>query len=173
MEAPSEPIETNQPSHRARNPSGGLPGLEPVELAGGRQPLAVQGGDLGPLRALVEEGLELVEAVRGALGLDPDRAVWEVLGVTGEAQPAGLALHRPAEANPLDLPLDHGLQPLGVAHAWMVTGVPSGSVSARRVMVSLSMRTQPLDTGWPSSHGLWGAGRGMWAWPGGEGWGGP
>src|ERR671921_7251 len=147
MEAPSEPIETNQ-SRLSR--------LEPVELAGGREPLAVQGGDLGPLRPLVEEGLELVEAVGVALGLDPDRAVGEVLGVAGEAEPAGLALHRPAEAHPLDLPLDHGLQPPrpSAAHAWMVTGVPNGSVSARRVMVSLSIRTQPLDTGWPSSHGL-------------------
>ena len=68
---------------------------------------------------------------------------------------AGLALHRPAEPDPLDLALDHGLQPqLRAGHAWMVTGVPRGSFSASRLMVSLSMRTQPLDTGWPSSHGL-------------------
>src|SRR5215211_4821962 len=107
MEAPSEPIETNQP---------GLARLEPVELAGGGQPLAVHGGDLGPLRALVQEGLELVEAVGVALGLDPDRAVGEVLGVAGEAEPAGLALYRPAEPDALDLPFDDGLEPLG-AHA--------------------------------------------------------
>src|SRR5215217_5087702 len=144
MEAPSEPIETNQP---------GLARLEPVELAGGGEPLAVQGGDLGPLRALMQEGLEQVEAVGIALGLDPDRAVGEVLGVAGEAQLAGLALHRPAEPDPLDLALDHGPQPLR-AHARMVTGVPRGRVSASMVMVSLSMRTQPLDTGRPSSHGL-------------------
>src|SRR5215213_1709933 len=174
MEAPSEPIETKPPPTGAPpwgspdpsrptgappwgspDPSGSLSGLELVELAGGGLPLAVHRGDLGPLRALVEEGLELVEEVGVALGLDPDRAVGEVLGVAGEAEPAGLALHRPAEAHPLHLPLDHGLQPrTSSAHAWMVTGVPSGSVSARRVMVSLSMRTQPLDTGWPSSHGL-------------------
>src|SRR4029453_2928474 len=157
MEAPSEPIETNQPPPGLRGPpraTGGLPGLEAVELAGGREPPAVQGGDLGPLRALLQERLELVEAVRVALGLDPDRAVGEVLGVAGEAEPAGLALPRPAEADALDLPLDDGPQPLRSAHGWMVTGVPRGRVSARRVMVSLSMRTQPLDTGWPSSHSL-------------------
>src|SRR5512132_1342298 len=143
MEAPSEPIETNQSSS----------GLEPVELAGGRDALAVQGLDLGPARPLVQEALELVQAVGVALGLDPDRAVGQVLGVAGEPELAGLALHRPAEPDPLDLALDHGLQPHG-AHGWMVTGAPRGSVSARRVMVALSMRTQPLDTGRPSSHGL-------------------
>src|SRR4029450_5532307 len=158
MEAPSEPIETNPSSHRAPpwgspDPSGVSQGLETVELAGGGHPLAVQRGDLGPARALVEECLEQVEAVGVAFGLDPDRAVGQVLGVAGEPELDGLALDRPAEADALDLALDDGLQPLA-AHPWMVTGVPSGSVSASRVMVSLSMRTHPLDTGCPSSHGL-------------------
>src|SRR5215211_6118420 len=124
MEAPSEPIETNQP---------GLARLEPVELAGGGQPLAVHGGDLGPLRPLVQEGLELVEAVGVALSLDPDRAVGEVLGVAGEAEPAGLALHRPAEAHALDLALDHGLQPLRLTHRGTTPAVP---------------RTPPVMAGW-------------------------
>src|SRR5829696_4012369 len=124
MEAPSEPIETNQ-SRLSR--------LEPVELAGGGEPPTVQGGDLGPLRALVEEGLELVEAVGVAFGLDPDRAVGEVLGVAGEAEPAGLALYRPAEAHSLDLPLDHGLQPLRLTHRGTTPAVP---------------RTPPVMAGW-------------------------
>src|SRR5215213_9099168 len=172
MEAPSEPIETKPPPTGAPpwgspdpsrptgappwgspDPSGSLSGLELVELAGGGLPLAVHRGDLGPLRALVQEGLELVEAVGVALGLDPDRAVGQVLGVAGEPQLDGLALHRPAEADALDLAPDHGLEPHG-AHGWIVTGAPSGRVSASREMVSLSMRTHPLDTGWPSSHGL-------------------
>jgi hypothetical protein len=74
--------------------------------------------------------------------------------VPGKAELAGLALHRPAEPHALDLALDHGLEP-HVAHGytWMVTGVPKGSVSARRLMVSLSMRTQPFDTGRPSFSG--------------------
>src|SRR5215203_1828587 len=141
MEAPSEPIETKPPT---------LAGLEPRELAGGGAALAVQGRDLGPMRALVEKRLELVEAVGRTLGLDPDRAVEPVLGVPGEAELAGLALHRPEEPHALGL----GLEPQ-VAHGYtrMVTGVPKGSVSARRLMVSLSMRTQPFDTGWPSFSG--------------------
>src|SRR4029453_3473560 len=140
------------PSRRTRRrpgrigPAGRLPGAEAAELAGGRGALDVQRLDLGPAGALAQIGLDLVEPVRIALGLDPDRAVGEVLGVAGEAQLAGLALHRPAEPDPLDLALDHGPQPLR-AHARMITGVPRGRVSASRVMVSLSMRTQPLDTG--------------------------
>src|ERR671925_149638 len=109
MEAPSESIETNQSSTGApfgvpRTPPA-LDRLEPVELAGGRDALAVQGLDLGPAGALVQEGLELVG---------------------------------PAEPDALDLAPDHGLQPQRT-HGWIVTGVPSGSVSASRVMVSLSM----------------------------------
>src|SRR5215217_5151708 len=75
MEAPSEPIETKPPT---------LAGLEPRELAGGGAALAVQGCDLGPVRALVEKRLELVEPVGRTLGLDPDRAVGQVLGVPGQ-----------------------------------------------------------------------------------------
>src|SRR5215207_6692878 len=153
MEAPSEPIATNPSSAWAHRPAGWLPGAEAAELAGGRGALDVQGFDLGPAGALAQVGLELVEAVGVALGLDPDRAVGEVLGVAGEAPLAGVALHRPAEPDPLDLAPDHGPQPLR-AHARMVTGVPRGRVSASMVTVSLSMRTQPFDTGRPSSHGL-------------------
>ena len=105
------------PSHRGTpwgspGPSAVSQGLETVELAGGGHPLAVQRGDLGPARALVEEGLEQVEAVGVAFGLDPDRAVGQVLGVAGEPELDGLALDRPAEADALDLALDDGLQPL-------------------------------------------------------------
>src|SRR5215216_5053700 len=122
MEAPSEPIETKPPSHRG-TPLG-FPGplrrelsrLEPPELAGGREALAVHGGDLGPVRTLVQEALQLVEVAGLAFGLDPDRAVGQVLGIPGEAELAGLALHRPAEADPLDLAPDHGLQPHGLTH---------------------------------------------------------
>src|SRR5918992_2811816 len=147
MEAPSEPIETNPSSRRAS------PGPEAAELAGGRGPLGLDGPDLGPAGPLAQEGLQLVELVGVALGLDPDRAVGEVLGVAGEPKAAGLALHRPAEADALDLALDHRGQPLP-AHGLMVTGVPSGSRSARWLMVSLSIRTQPLDTAEPSTDGL-------------------
>src|SRR5215218_10268032 len=145
MEAPSEPIETKPPSDRhplgvPRTPPEPLDRLEPVELAGGRDTPGVQGLDLGPARPLVQERLELVEAVGVALGLDPDRAVGQVLGVAGEPQLDGLTLHRPAEADALDLAPDHGLEPHG-AHGWIVTGAPSGRASASREMVSLSMRT--------------------------------
>src|SRR5688572_11761905 len=108
MEAPSEPIETNPPSRRGTPPGfpgplrRPLPGLERVEVAGCRAPLGVDGGHLGPAGALAEERLELVEPVGGALGLDPDRAVGQVLGVAGEPEPVGLVLHRPAEADALD-----------------------------------------------------------------------
>src|SRR5215204_6453157 len=129
MEAPSEPIETKPPPQRGTLGVPGplrpwLSGLEVVELAGGREALTVEGGDLGPPRALVQERLELVEAFGVALGLDPDRAVGEVLGVACQAEPAGLALHRPAEAHPLDLPLDHGLQPLSLTHRGTTPAVP-------------------------------------------------
>src|SRR5436190_16130889 len=107
-EAPSGPIGTNQ--------SLSLSGFEPTELARGRDALAVHRGDLGPVRPLVQEALQLVEVAGLALGLDPDRAVEQVLGVAGEPQLAGLALHRPAEADTLDLAPDHGLHPHGLAH---------------------------------------------------------
>src|SRR6266545_2551215 len=92
---------------------------------------------------------------RGSLGLDAHRAVWQVLGVAGEPQPAGLALHRPSVADALHLAPDDRPQPQssrpGAAHAWMVTGVPSGRVPARVLMAWLSMRTQPLETSRPRS----------------------
>src|ERR671914_48336 len=145
MEAPSEPIATNPPSRRASS------GPEAAELAGGRGPLGLDGPDLGPAGALAQEGLQLVEAAGVALGLDPDRAVGDVLGVAGQPQAPGLALHRPAEADPLDLAPDHRRQPQ-LAHGLMVTGAPRGSRSARWLMVSLSIRTQPLDTAEPSTE---------------------
>src|SRR5512132_652277 len=135
MEAPSEPIETNQ----------SLSGLEPVELAGGRDALAVQGLDLGPARPLVQEALELVQAV--GVALDPDRAVGQVLRVAGEPKLAGLALHRPAEPDPLDLALDHGLQPHGLIHrgtapeSFRPTGAPL------RGSPDPSSRTPPVPAG--------------------------
>ena len=60
----------------------------------------------------------MVEAVGVAFGLDPDRAVGQVLGVAGEPELDGLALDRPAEADALDLALDDGLQPEGVMAGW-------------------------------------------------------
>src|SRR4029450_4661263 len=152
------PTHRGTPSGVPRTAPAPLDRLEPVELAGGRDTPGGQGLDLGPARPLVQERLELVEAVGVALGLDPDRAVGQVLGVAGEPQLDGLALHRPAEADALDLAPDHGLEPHG-AHGWIVTGAPSGRVSASREMVSLSMRTHPLDTGLPTQPRVWSSSR--------------
>src|SRR5215211_584679 len=96
------------PSRRTRR---GLPRLERVEVARRRPSLGVDGLHLGPAWALVQVGLKLVEPVGGALGLDPDRAVGQVLGVAGQPEPVGLVLHRPAEPDALDLAPDDRLEP--------------------------------------------------------------
>src|SRR5829696_10416338 len=119
------------PSRRNRHQ---LSGLEPVELAGGGAALAVKGLDLRPPRALVQEGLELVEPVGGAFGLDPAEPAGQVLGIAGEPELGGLALHGPAEPDPLDLPLDDGPEPhVAPVHRGTTPAVP---------------RTPPLMPGW-------------------------
>src|SRR5579864_687024 len=136
--------------------------LEALPARRGGQPFLVQAGDRGARRPLPHPGLQLLEALKLAGGLDLDAAVAQVPHAAGHAQLAGHAAHEPAEADALDAsvqPQAQGHPPTAArpvpetaaaaragavpATAVPVTTVPAAGAAAARAAAHLPPSFQP------------------------------